>query len=167
MLQSGNSTTLQESRPPPSAALLEEIPPPPLLVTSPSRTQTRKHKDQDAPNPMFPTQVAITSADKAFSQGEHQGLYPTMLQRTAGLLRKPQELMKQQSEDSHLLGKIQDLHNRGTGGEYLADDNSLRWYAPPGSILRLAIPRSSVPDSLALIHTTYGHPGVARTTELV
>ena len=36
----------------------------------------------------------------------------------------------------------------------------------PGSILRLAIPRSLVPDILVLVHTTYGHPGVARTTEL-
>ena len=36
----------------------------------------------------------------------------------------------------------------------------------PGSILRLVIHRSLVPGILALVHTTYGHPGVARTTEL-
>ena len=69
-------------------------------------------------------------------------------------------------EDSHLLGKIQDLDNGGTGGEYVTDDDGLLWYAPPGFILRLVIPRSPVPGILALVHTTYGHPGVARTTEL-
>ena len=34
------------------------------------------------------------------------------------------------------------------------------------SILRLAILRSLVPGVLAVVHTTNGHPGVARTTEL-
>ena len=75
--------------------------------------------------------------------------------------------MKQQRGDSHLLGKIQDLDNGGTGGGYVDDDDGRFWYAPPGSMLRLAIPRSLVPGILALVHTTYGHPGVARTTELV
>ena len=89
-----------------------------------------------------------------------------MVQRIAGLLRKPQELMKRQKKDSHLLGKIQDLDNGGTGGEYVTDDDGLLWYAPPGSILRLAILRSLVPGILAFVHTIYCHPGVARTTEL-
>ena len=47
--------------------------------------------------------------------------------------------------------------------------NQRRWTSlvcTPGYILRLAIPRSLVPGILALVHTTYGHPGVARTTEL-
>ena len=75
--------------------------------------------------------------------------------------------MKQHRENSYLLGKIQDLDNGGTGREYVADDNGLLWYTPPGSILRLAIPRSAVPGILALIHTIYGHPGVTWTTALV
>ena len=62
--------------------------------------------------------------------------------------------------------KVQDLNNGGTGGEYVTDDDGLLWYAPPDSTLRLAIPRSLVPDILAFVYTTYGHPGVARTTEL-
>ena len=75
--------------------------------------------------------------------------------------------MKRQREDSHLLGNIQNLDNGGIGGEHVADDDGLL-YAPPGSILRLAIPRSLVPDILALlVQTTYGHPGVARTTEIM
>ena len=47
--------------------------------------------------------------------------------------------MKQQKEDSHLLEMIQDLDNGGIWGGYVADDNGLLWYAPPGSILRLDI----------------------------
>ena len=115
---------------------------------------------------MFPTQETAASADTALSQGEHQGPYPTMVQRIADLLRQPRELRARQREDSHLLGKVRDLNNGGTGGEYVTDDDGLLWYAPPGSILRLAIPRSLVPGVLAFVHTTYGHPGVARTTEL-
>ena len=115
---------------------------------------------------MFPTQETATSADTPLSQGEHQGPYTTMVQRVADLLRKPQELMARQREDSHLLGKVRDLNNGRTGGEYVTDDDGLLWYAPPGSILRLAIPRPLVLGVLGFVHTTYGHPGVARTTEL-
>ena len=115
---------------------------------------------------MFPTQEIVTLAETALSQGEHQGPYPTMVQRIADLLRKPQELMVRQREDSHLLGRVRDLNDGGTGGEYVTDDDGLLWYAPPGSILRLVIPRSLVPGVLTFIHTTYVHPGVARTTEL-
>ena len=74
---------------------------------------------------MFPTQVTPTSVHTALSQGKHRGPHPTMSQRIAGLLRKLQELMKQQNEDSYLLGKIQDLDNGVTGGEYVADDSGL------------------------------------------
>ena len=74
--------------------------------------------------------------------------------------------MARQREDFHLLGRVRDLNNGGTGGECVTDDDGLLWHAPPGSILRLAIPRSLVPGALAFVHTTYGHPGVARTAEL-
>ena len=75
--------------------------------------------------------------------------------------------MKQQREGSHMLGKIQTLENGGAGGKYVADDDGLFWYASPGSILLLAIPCSLVPGILALVHKTYGHPGVSRATELM
>ena len=106
------------------------------------------------------------SWDTALSQGEHQVPYSTIVQRIADLLRKPRELRARKRENFHLLGKVRDLNNGGTGGEYVTDDDGLLWYAPPGSILRLAIPRSLLPDVLAFVHTTCGHPGVARTTEL-
>ena len=66
-----------------------------------------------------------------------------------------------------MLGKIQELDNVATGGGYVTDDGGLLSYAPPGSLLRLAIPRSLVLGILALVHTNHGHPGVARTTELM
>ena len=60
--------------------------------TAPTNS-TMKQKYQGIPKPMFPTQETVTSAEAALSQGEHQGPYPTMVQRIADLLRKPQELM--------------------------------------------------------------------------
>ena len=69
-------------------------------------------------------------AETALSQGEHQGPHSTTIQRTTDLLRKSQELMKRQTRDLHLFSKIQDLDNRGTGGEYVTNDDGLLWYAP-------------------------------------
>ena len=89
----------------------------PTPVAPPPRTRKRKQKDQGTPEPMFPTQETATSAETALSQGEHQGPYPTMVKQIADLIRKPQKLMKRQKEDSHLLGKVQDLNNGGTGGD--------------------------------------------------
>ena len=66
-----------------------------------------------------------------------------------------------------MLQQITGLLRTGTGEAYLADNEVLLWYAPSGSILLLAIPRSLASGILALVHTTYGPPGVARTTELV
>ena len=75
---------------------------------------------------MFPAQeTATSSAETALSQGKYRDPSSTMVQRIAGLLPKTQELRKRQREDSHLLGKIQDLDNGGTGGEYVTDDDGL------------------------------------------
>ena len=137
-----------------------EIPPPPTPVAPPPRTRLSKQEDQSTPDPMFHTQETTTSAETALSQCEHRIPYPTMLQRIAGLLRKPQELMKRQREDSPLLGNIQDLNNGETGGEYVTDGDGLLWYAAPGSILRLAIPRSRVSGILACPH----HPRPPRSS---
>ena len=159
--------TLQESRPPSPTAPTGEMPPPPTPGAPTPQTRTKNQKDQDTPDPMFPTQATATSAETALSQGKHRGPYPTIVQRIAGLLRKPKERMKRQREDSHLLRNIQDLDNRRTRVEYVTDEDGLLRYAPPSSMLNLAIPRSLVPGILAHVHTTYGHPGVARTTELM
>ena len=171
MLQSGHYQLLRESRtpiqeqPPPTAPPRELSPPPPP-VTPLSRTRTRKQKNQDTPNTMFPTRVNAKSADMALSQGKHRCPYPTMLQRIAGLFRKPQELLKQKRKIIPCCERYKTLTTEEPGGG-VADDNGLLWCAPLCIVLRLTIPRSLVPGILALAHTTYDHPGVARTTELV
>ena len=93
--------TPQESRQPPSTAPPGTMPPPTPVAPSP-RTRTRKQRDQGTPETMFPPQETATSAETALNQGEHQGPYPTMVQRIADQLRKPHELMNQQRGDSHL-----------------------------------------------------------------
>ena len=90
--------------------------PPPTPVAPPPRTRTRKQRGQGTLEPLFLTQETVTSAETALSQGEHQGPYPTMVERIVDLLCKPQELMKWQKEDSHSFRKVQDLDNGGTGG---------------------------------------------------
>lgn len=49
---------------------------------------------------------------------------------------------------------------------YQVDDNDF-WNTTPGEESKLAIPRALVPGVLALIHSTYDHPGVGRTLMLV
>ena len=51
--------------------------------------------------------------------------------------------------------------------EYLTDDNGVPLYAPRGEKPTLAILRTLIPGVLPLLHSTVGHPGVARTTLLV
>ena len=104
------SPTPQTSRQPPPTAPPGAMPPP-TPVTPPSRTRTRKQRDQGIPESMFPTQETARLAQTALSQGEHQGPYPTTVQLIADLLHKPQELMKRQSGDSHLFRKVQDLEH--------------------------------------------------------
>ena len=48
--------------------------------------------------------------------------------------------------------------------KYLADDNGVPWHAPRGEKPTLAIPRMLIPEVLSLVHSTFGHLGVARTT---
>ena len=107
--------TSQESRQPPPTAPPEAIPPPTPLAPPP-RTRMRKQRGPGAPEPMFPTQETARSAETALCHGEHQGIHPTTAQQIADLLHKSQELMKRQRGESHLLKKVQDLDNRGTGG---------------------------------------------------
>ena len=96
---------------------------------------------------------------------------PSMLERVTAILQDLPQLTQRQCEDM-VLGKIrkelQEAGNRGSGSrEYVMDDNGLSWVAPRGKIPRLAVPRSLVPGIIALAHSTYGHPGTAKTTSLI
>ena len=46
-------------------------------------------------------------------------------------------------------------------------DEGLLWHSPITSPSQNAVPRSMIPGVMALVHTTYVHPGVGRTTELI
>ena len=46
---------------------------------------------------------------------------------------------------------------------YLIDDKNLVWDTPNDSKPVPAVPRSMVPEYLALVHTLYGHAGVGAT----
>ena len=64
--------------------------------------------------------------------------------------------------------ELQEAGNRGAGGgEYVMNDNGLLWVAPLGKIPPLAVPQPLVTGIMALAHSTYGHPGTARTTALI
>ena len=91
MLQSDHSPSPQETRQPPPPAPPGEMPPPRTPVAPPLSTRTRKQKDQGTPDSMFPSQETATSAETTLSH-KHRGLYPIMVQRIAGLPRKPQDL---------------------------------------------------------------------------
>ena len=95
----------------------------------------------------------------------------SMLERVTAIVQDLPQPTQRQCEDV-VLGKIrkkpQEAGNRGSGGgEYVIDDNGLLWVAPWGKIPRLAFPLSLVPGIMALAHSTYGHPGTARTTVLI
>ena len=47
------------------------------------------------------------------------------------------------------------------------DDEGILWHIPDGEDPKLAIPRAMIPGVLALVHSTFGHPGMARTTLLI
>ena len=50
---------------------------------------------------------------------------------------------------------------------YLIDERNLVWYTPNDSKPVLAVPRSMVPELLALVHTLHGHAGGGATPALV
>ena len=62
-----------------------------------------------------------------------------------------------------LVGKNERLENE----RYLIDNKELVWYTPDDSKPVLAVPRSMVPELLALVHTLHGHAGVGATFALI
>ena len=96
-----------------------------------------------------------------------------MISQVAEMLRDPSRLVQQQREDArlgHIGGRLRgDGHRQTPEGtaDYVLDDNDLLWNAPLGEEPKLAIPRALVPGVLALVHSTYGHPGVARNLMMV
>ena len=104
---------------------------------------------------------------------EYPGPLPSMIDQVAEVLRDTPRLAQRQREDARLgpiVGRLRGDGDRQTPEgtvNYVLDDNHLLWSTPQGEAPKLAIPRALVPGVLALVHSTYGHPGVARTLLLV
>ena len=90
--------------------------------------------------------------------------HPPILAETADIQQNSRFLEQKQRRDAVLeliLAKI----GAEKIGEYVLDDDRLLLYK--GEDPKLAIPRVMVPGILALVRSTFGHPGVARTALLV
>ena len=98
--------------------------------------------------------------------GEYGGPFPFMLDLVSQRLQDTPELVKSQSKDPKLLEIVRDLVSGGMEGDYVLDEKQLLWLSPVGSAPRLAIPHSLEAGIITSVHTTYGHPGVAKTTLL-
>ena len=96
-----------------------------------------------------------------------------MISRAVDEHRDPPIPVRLQKDDGRLGpigGRLRGWSDRQTPErtpDYVLDDNDLLWSAPPKTKLKLAIPRALVPETLALVHGTYGHPGITRTLLLV
>lgn len=90
------------------------------------------------------------------------------LERMETTLRDSTLLTKAQQRDP-TLGPIRAALAAGQGEDtpYVLDDDHVLWHAPRGWTYAIAVPLQLVPGVLALVHGTYGHPGVARTTLLI
>ena len=98
---------------------------------------------------------------------EQTRTHPTILAEIADILQNSRLLEEKQRRDTALEPILAKFGSREIGGEYLPDDEGLLWYAPKGVDPKLPIPRVMVPGVLALVHSTFGHPSVPRTTLLV
>lgn len=49
----------------------------------------------------------------------------------------------------------------------MLNDGGIPWRARKGKDPKLAIPKVMIPGLMALVHSTFDHPGIARTTLLV
>ena len=59
------------------------------------------------------------------------------------------------------------LSPRKKRGEYLLDNDGILWYFLKGKDPKLAKSRVMIPEVLSLVHSTFGHSRIARTTLLV
>lgn len=93
-----------------------------------------------------------------------------MINQVADVPRDPPRLVRRQMEDARLGpigGRLRGGSDRQTPEGTADYINDLLWSAPPGEEPKLAITRTLTPGVLVLVHSVYGHPGVARTRMLV
>ena len=119
--------------------------------------------------PQSNSQSQLRRRAPSAEHSEYPGPLPPMVDQVAEVLRDTPRLMQRQREDARLgpiWGRLRGRGDRqspeGTAN-YVLDGNDLLWSVPRGETPKLAIPRALVPGVLALVLSTYGHPGVART----
>ena len=119
--------------------------------------------------PQSKSQPQLRRRASSAEYSEYPGPLPTMVDQVAEVLRDTPRLVQRQREDARLgpiWGRLRGRGDRqspeGTAN-YVLDGNDLLWSVPRGETPKLAIPRALVPGVLALVLSTYGHPGVART----
>lgn len=104
-----------------------------------------------------------TTADLPLATGHSE-----QLARMERILRSTKQLALAQQNDLVLGDMCTQLKKgKGENKDYILDDHQLLWHAPRGKAYAVAVPRELIPGVLALVHGTYGHPGVARTTILI
>ena len=92
------------------------------------------------------------------------------IERALKALTETSLLAAQQNNDPLLKQIIMSGVEKQTCPEhdrYLIDEKNLVWYTPNDSKPALAVPRSMVPEFLALVHTLHGHAGVGATLAFV
>ena len=92
--------------------------------------------------------------------------HSVMLAQTADTLQKSRRWEETQRRDAMLEPIPFKLGSGEVGGEYLLDDEGILWHAPGGENPELAVPRVMIPGVLALVHSTFGIPGVAHISIL-
>lgn len=103
--------------------------------------------------------------------GETPGKMQSMVDRVMDVLKRSMQLGRKQADDTALGSIRKELlegDGQGPGEEdYMLDDIDVLWNAPLEQAPKLAVPHVLVPRSFALVHSTYGHPGVATAMKLV
>lgn len=135
-------------------------------ATSQSLPAPTPQQPRQQPQPMEEDST-LSRREGATEVNEQNRTHPTILAETADILQNSRLLEEKKRRDATLESILAKLDSGEIGGGYLLDDEGLLWYAPKGADPKLAIPRVLVPGVLALVHSTFGHPGVARTTLLV
>ncbi|CAN0166915.1 unnamed protein product, partial [Ectocarpus fasciculatus] len=134
---------------------------------TPSSGQRQRHRNRRTSPPPTPSPPLTRQTPEEIQQDVSKR-HSARLEELENILRDTKLLIKSQCRDP-ILGPIrrQLEKSRGENGDYVLDDQQLLWHAPRGRQYAVATPRHLVPGVLALVHGTFGHPGVARTTLLI
>ena len=157
------TTRTSRAKAPPSSSMPSWPTPPPSALLMPTPSPTTR---PPTPLPTLPTPSPTPPPAPSTSPCQAH-LCPPIVQHMLQVLLDTPELVKRQAKDSFLANAISNVKKKGGCDPYMLDEERLLWYSSITSPSRLAMPRSMIPGVMALVHTTYAHPEVGRTTELI